>query len=191
MKTLGRWLSQHILPFGAPGLFILALADSGLIPIPQGVDVLLFVQVTRNPSRALLYAALATAGSVLGCMFLYYISRRGGRMALERRATAERIARIRSEFEKYEALTLVLPTMIPLPLPMKLFIIAAGVFQVRFWRFVAAVLFARVVRYFGIALLAQQYGEQTWRFLRENALGVGVAVALLLGLFYWLRRRGG
>jgi uncharacterized protein (TIGR03382 family) len=186
---VGGWISRHVLPWGAPGLFLLALIDSGAVPIPQGVDVLLFVQVVADPPRALLYAALATAGSLLGCIFLYWVARKGGEVTLRRRVSPERALHYRRQIEKYDALTLVLPTMIPLPLPMKLFVIAAGVFGVRFERFLLAVLFARVVRFFGIALAAQRYGEQTWSLLRQHALTAGIAAAVLLALFYWLSRR--
>ncbi len=189
MKQIGHWLSQHILPLGAPGVFLLALVDSGLVPIPQGVDVLLFAQVVRNPAAALFYAALATAGSLLGCVFLYSISRRAGEIALARRTSPERITSIRRQIEKYKALTLVLPAMIPLPLPMKLFVIAAGVFRVRLTHFTLAILFGRVIRFFGIALLAQRYGEQTWTLIRQNALAVGIGAACLLALFYWISQR--
>ena len=186
---MGRWFSQYILPLGAPGLFLLALIDSGLIPVPQGVDVLLFAQVVRRPSGAVLYAALAVLGSTIGCIFLYSVSRKAGAVALTRQTSPQRAYDIRRQIEKYEALTLVLPTMVPLPLPMKLFVIAAGVFKVRFGRFVVAIVFARAVRFLGIALLAQRYGEQTWTFIRQNVLLVGAGAACLVAGFYWLSRR--
>ena len=189
MKTIAAWVAHYILPFGAPALFLVALADSGLIPLAEGVDVLLFTQVVRHPGRALLYAALATAGSVLGCMFLYYISRAGGEMALARRASPERIEGIRQKIEKYEALILVLPTMVPIPLPMKLFVIASGVFRVHIGRFAAAILFGRVVRYFGIALIAYRYGDQTWMVIRQHYLITGFSAACLIGGFFWLSQR--
>lgn len=189
MKTISQWLAQYILPYGAPGLFLVALIDSGLIPMPQGVDLLLFTQVVRDPSRVLLYATLATVGSLLGCIFLYYVSRKAGEVALNRHASPRRIDRVRKQIEKYEAFTLVLPTMIPLPLPMKLFVVAAGVFKVRLGLFILAILFGRVVRYFGIALLAHHYGAWTWTYLRQNIWLIGVVVAFLLGFFYWLESR--
>lgn len=189
MKTIAAWVAQYILPFGAPALFLVALADSGLIPLAEGVDVLLFTQVVRHPARASMYAALATAGSLLGCMFLYYISRAGGEVALARRASPERIAGIRRKIEKYEALILVLPAMVPIPLPMKVAVIASGVFRVHLGRFVAAVLFARAVRYFGIALIAYRYGDQTWMVIRQHYLATGLAAASLIGGFFWLSQR--
>jgi membrane protein YqaA with SNARE-associated domain len=189
LGALSRWFAEHVVPYGGPGLFLLALVDSGGLPIPQGVDVLLFAQTLHRPELALLYAALATAGSLLGCIFLYWISQKAGHAALERRASPERVASLRRQYEKYEAFTLVLPAMVPLPLPMKLCVIAAGVFEVRLERFALAILVGRVVRFFGIALVAQQYGEETWTFIRQNAAVVGVGVALLVGVFYWMTTR--
>jgi membrane protein YqaA with SNARE-associated domain len=189
VKTIGRWLSLHILPLGAPGLFLLALADSAIVPIPEGVDVLLFAQVTRRPAAALLYATLATLGSLLGCLFLYYVSRAAGEIALARHVSPQGIDRMRRQFEKYEALTLVLPSMIPLPLPMKLFVIAAGVFEVHFGFFLLAILFGRVVRYYSLALVAQRYGPGAWTFLRQNVMLAGFIAAALIAGFYWFSRR--
>jgi membrane protein YqaA with SNARE-associated domain len=189
VKTIAAWVTRYILPYGAPGLFLVALADSGLIPLAEGVDILLFAQVVRQPGRALLYAALATAGSLLGCIFLYYISRAGGELALSRRTSAVRLEQIRKKMERYEALTLVLPAMVPIPLPMKLFVIASGVFRVHLGRFVAAILIARVARYFGIALVAARYGDQTWALIRHNALPAAAVAVCIVGGFFWFSRR--
>lgn len=188
MKTIGRWLSLHILPLGAPGLFLLAVVDSSLAPVPEGVDVLLFAQVMRRPAAALLYAALATLGSLLGCVLLYGISRAAGELALARHVSPLGIDRMRRQFEKYEALTLVLPAMIPLPLPMKIFVVAAGVFEVHFGLFLLAILFGRVVRYYSLALVAQHYGPDAWIFMRDHVALAGCAAVALIAGFYWFSR---
>jgi membrane protein YqaA with SNARE-associated domain len=188
MKRLSRWFADHIIPLGAPGLFLIAFLDSAGIPIPQGVDVLLFALTVRTPEMALYYAALAVAGSLGGCLLLYGISRAAGHIALAHRVSPERLDYLRTRFERYEAFTLVLPVLLPF-MPMKLFIIAAGVFEVRVHQFILAVLFARTVRYFGLAILAQRYGYQTWTLLRQHPLPLLGAAALLIGLFYFLSRR--
>jgi uncharacterized membrane protein YdjX (TVP38/TMEM64 family) len=78
--------------------------------------------------------------------------------------------------------------MLPLPLPTKIFVIAAGVFQMSLWRFVAATVFGRSIRFFGEAALALRYGQETTSFLKQNALaGVGIAVALVAA-FYAINR---
>jgi membrane protein YqaA with SNARE-associated domain len=180
MNQLREWLAGAAATLGPWGIFLVALSDSAFIPLPQGVDALLIAQAIASPSTAYLAAGLAVVGSVIGSLILYSIARRGGRMLLEKKASSGGIARMQHQIEKYDALVLLLPTMIPLPLPMKLFVIAAGVFQMKIARFVAVIAFARVVRYFGETFIALRYGEQTTAFLKENTLlGLGVAVAII------------
>jgi uncharacterized membrane protein YdjX (TVP38/TMEM64 family) len=103
---------------------------------------------------------------------------------LERKASQGGVEKMRRQVEEYGALVLFLPTAIPLPLPMKLFVIAAGVFQMRLMAFCTVLVVARCIRYFGEAYVAVRYGEQTTAFLKEHALlGAGIAVAVV-ALFY-------
>ncbi len=188
MKQLQAWLASAAATLGPWGIFLVALGDSAFIPLPQGVDALLIAQAIAAPSTAYLAAGLAVIGSVLGSLILYGIGRRGGRLMLEKKASSKGIAGMQRQIEKYDALVLLLPTMIPLPLPMKLFVIAAGVFQMKLARFIAVIAFARCVRYFGEAFVARRYGEETTVFLKENTL-LAAAVALgLVGLFFLVHR---
>jgi membrane protein YqaA with SNARE-associated domain len=184
MNRLQEWLAGVAATLGPWGIFLVALSDSAFIPMPQGVDALLIAQAIASPSTAYLAAGLAVVGSIIGSLILYSIARRGGRMLLEKKASSGGVARMQRLIEKYDALVLLLPAMIPLPLPMKLFVIAAGVFQMKIARFVAVIAFARVVRYFGEVFLALRYGEQTTAFLKENTLlGLGIAVAIIAVFF--------
>jgi membrane protein YqaA with SNARE-associated domain len=187
-NQIGQKLIALATSLGPFGIFLVALGDSALVPLPQGVDALLIAQATTAPGTAYLAAALAVAGSVLGSLILYAIARRGGRVMLEKKISVAGIDKMQRQMGRYDALVLLLPTMIPLPLPMKLFVIGAGVFQMNLGRFVATIVFARCVRYFGVAFLAARYREETATFLRENALaGLGVAL-VLVALFYAVNR---
>jgi membrane protein YqaA with SNARE-associated domain len=42
------------------------------------VDLLLIAVAAANPASAYLAASLATGGSVLGCMILFWLARKGG-----------------------------------------------------------------------------------------------------------------
>lgn len=188
MKGFGNWLAKSAAALGPWGLFLIALGDSAFIPLPQGVDALLIAQSIAAPSSAYFAATLAVAGSVLGSYILYFISKRGGEKMLEKKASQKGARKLHQNVERYGALALIPPTMIPLPLPMKLFVIAAGVFQMPIPQFLAAITFARCVRYFGEAFVAVRYGERTTDFLRENALA-GVAIGLgLVALFFVIHR---
>jgi len=180
LKEFARWA----MALGPWGIFLVSLGDSALIPMPQGVDALLIAQSVAAPSSAYLAAALAVLGSLLGSLILYWLSRRGGQIMLERKASKSGIVRMRRQVEEYGALVLFFPTAIPLPLPMKLFVIAAGVFQMRLLPFCAVLVVARSIRYFGEAYVAVRYGEQATAFLKQNALlGLGIAAILVALLF--------
>jgi membrane protein YqaA with SNARE-associated domain len=188
MRRIQEWLAGVAATLGPWGIFLVALGDSAFVPLPQGVDALLIAQAIAAPSTAYLAAGLAVIGSLAGSLILYGIARRGGRLMLQKKASSKGIAAMQRQIEKYDALVLLLPTMIPLPLPMKLFVIAAGVFQMKLTRFIAVIVFARCVRYFGEAFVALRYGEETTAFLKENTLlAAGVALALIL-LFYLVHR---
>jgi membrane protein YqaA with SNARE-associated domain len=180
--TLGPW-----------GIFLVSLSDSALIPMPQGVDALLIAQSIASPSSAYLAAALAVLGSLLGSLILYFLARRGGQIMLEKKASQSGVEKMRRQVEQYGAMVLFVPTVTPLPLPMKLFVIAAGVFQMRLVSFCTVLVVARCIRYFGEAYIAVRYGEQTTAFLREHALlGAGIATALVALFFVahrWSSRR--
>jgi len=193
MKEFAQWLADTLVAWGPVGLFLISLADSALIPMPQGVDALLIAQAIAAPSTAYLGAALAILGSALGSMFLYFMARKGGKAFLAKKVSPAGFAKMQRQIEEYGALVLVLPTMIPLPLPMKLFVMASGVFQMRLWNFLAAIIFARTVRYGSEAFIAVRYRDQTMAFLRENAVAgaaIGLAVAALFFVVHrWSRRR--
>lgn len=184
LKEFVRWATA----LGPWGIFLVSLSDSALIPMPQGVDALLIAQAIASPSSAYLAAALAVVGSLLGSLILYFLARRGGQVMLEKKVSKSGVEKMRRQVEEYGAMVLFLPTAIPLPLPMKLFVIAAGVFQMRLAAFCGVLVVARSIRYFGEAYVGIRYGEHATAFLKENALlGLGIAV-VVIAVFYAVHR---
>ena len=184
LTNLASWLTT----LGPYGLLLLSFLDSAMIPMPQGVDALLIAQAIAEPSNAYIGAGLAALGSLAGSLVLYSVARRGGRAVLERKASTAGVDKIRRQIEKFDALVLLLPTMIPLPLPMKPFVMAAGVFEMKLPRFISVILFARIVRYFGEAYIAIRYREETTAFLKENALTSVLLGVVLIVVFYGVHR---
>jgi membrane protein YqaA with SNARE-associated domain len=130
-------VKDFLIPFGAFGLFAIALLDSALIPLPGGPDAVMLLLSAQNPARMPLYALAATAGSVLGCVILYYISRRAGRRALEK-FPPQKQARVKELVDRYDVLSVLVASVLPPPFPFKLFVITAGVFRLSLVRFAAA-----------------------------------------------------
>lgn len=147
---------------------MVALADSAFIPMPQGVDALLLAQAIASPDIAYLAAGLGVAGSTLGSVVLYFLARRAGHAMLRRRLTQQGIQHLAQLVDRWGATLLIPVTLVPLPLPMKPVVLAAGIFQMPVLPFCAAIALSRVVRYFGIVYLAMRYGNRAMELALEH-----------------------
>ena len=181
---LGGWIAGAAAFLGPWGVFVIALSDSAFIPMPQGVDALLLAQAIASPDIAYLAAGLGAIGSVAGSTVLYFLARRAGQGILLKRLSANGIQRLNQLMGRWGAALLIPVTMIPLPMPMKPVVLAAGIFQMPVVSFCLAIAFSRFVRYFGIVFLGMQYGERGLALALENlhlaVLGCVVFVALFI-----------
>lgn len=135
----------------------------------------------KHPSDAALCAALAVIGSLVGSMFLYWISQRGGEAYLQRHAVTARGIKMRQWFQHYGLLTIFISAISPIPLPMKLFVICAGALGVRPLPFALTVFAARVPRYAAYAYLGAHLGQEgAGAYLKAHAWHIG---GLMLALF--------
>ena len=188
IAALQAWASG----LGGLGLFIIAALDSSFVSFPQVNDLLVILLSTNNPERMPYYAAMTTAGSLVGCFLLYGVARKGGEIFLRKRFSEARVDRGMRVYQRFGLLAVVVPALLPPPTPFKIFVLMAGAAGVAPWRFGLAVLIGRGIRYFGQGVLAVRYGAQAADIVREHgaAIGVGLAaVAVASGLVYYLVRR--
>lgn len=126
-------------------------------------------------------------------MALFLTARRSGRRFLERAEQDSgkppgRARRFRSWFRRYGLLTVFIPALVPIPLPLKIFVISAGVLRQRLVPFLGVVLLARILRYGSEAYLGAQLGKYSIVYLRDHALALtGGAAALFVVLYVLLR----
>src|SRR5580704_7518168 len=83
---LPHWLQAIVSSAGGLGLFLIAFLDSSVLTFPVINDLLLIDLSIRNPARMPYYAAMATLGSVGGCLLLYYLARKGGEAMFQKQA---------------------------------------------------------------------------------------------------------
>jgi membrane protein YqaA with SNARE-associated domain len=159
---------------------LLAFLDSAGIPLPAGADALLIAIAVTHPSLAWLAASLATAGSLMGFLTLYWLARKGGERYLDKHTAGGRGQRLRTWFQRYGLAAVFVPTLSPVPLPTKVFVLCAGALRVPVVHFTVAVLAARLLRYFGLAYLGVRLGQDSHHWIQANALWVTAAA---LGLF--------
>ncbi len=192
MSRLVSWVEGFASALGGPGLFAVAFLDSSFISLPEINDVLLVMMVARNEALMPYYAAMATLGSVCGCLVLYVLGRRGGEALLRKRFAGPRIAQAMRWFKRFGVLAVVVPALLPPPTPFKVFVLLSGVAKVPTATFCGAVAVGRGIRYFGEGALAVRYGDQAIDFLHTDGLMVSIALVtlvLLVAAAYALRRR--
>jgi membrane protein YqaA with SNARE-associated domain len=187
---LGAW-KQKIVVFagtlGAPGLFLISFLDSSILTFPVINDLLLIHLSMQHPARMPLYASMAALGSLLGCLSLFLLARKVEEAAFHRKVGA-RAAAIRHWVERNGFGGMLVAAMLPPPTPFKLFVLAAGVFEMPLVSFASAIGLARVIRYFGVGYLAVRYGADALPYLVRHKLQVTVVVIAFVTVSYAVSR---
>ena len=195
--NLSTW-KQKVVAFagglGAPGLFLISFLDSSVLTFPVINDLLLIELSIQHPARMPLYALMASVGSVLGCVLLFFLAKKGGEAFFHKRA-GDHGHTIKDWVVRNGFGGMLIAALLPPPTPFKVFVLAAGVFEVRLLSFTSAITLARLFRYFGIGYLAIRYGADALPYLVQHKLQVTVLVMSLVVVSYLisrliLRRRG-
>jgi len=165
LKTIGHILARYsawiwllLQHLGIWGVFAIAFADSALLGMP--VDLMVATYVYKDRRLLLFYVVMASLGSMLGSIPLYLIGYLGGEKVLRKRISEERFQRIHRSFEQHEFWAVMFPGMLPPPMPFKIFVLGAAVFEMPFRDFVAAIFAGRFVRFMTLALLTLWFGPQ-------------------------------
>ena len=192
LSAVSLWLKDTLLPYGGPGLMVMAILDSSFLSMSGINDVLLITFSVARPSSMFELAGLTALGSVVGCSVLYAVGRKGGEAFLKKRFADERMAKIQSWYSKYGVLAVIVPSVLPPPTPLKLFVLSAGAFGISWPKFLTGIAIGRTLRYFALGFLAITYGPAAIDFAKNNfgTIGIATAVLILAGtLVYMLLRR--
>ena len=190
MHKLNAWKQKIILfagSLGAPGLFLISFLDSSVLSFPVINDLLLIDLAINRPARMPLYALAASIGSVLGCVLLYYIARRGGEAFFQKNAGVHGPA-VRQWVKQNGFAGMLMAALLPPPTPFKIFVFAAGVFEVPITSFALAITIARLLRYFTVGFLAVRFGQQALPYLAQHKLLVGIGAVVFVAASYLLSR---
>jgi uncharacterized membrane protein YdjX (TVP38/TMEM64 family) len=175
MAKMNLVLLPFLAKFGIWGIGALALMDSSTIPVPMD-----------DKSRFVLYCIAGAVGSAIGGLLPYGLGRAGGELFLLKRVNRERFEAIRTRFEKQEFLAMMIPSMLPPPTPWKIFVFAAGVFEMRVLPFMLAVFCGRMVRWLVLSLLVLKLGPGAVDVVAHHALPLmGIVGLLAVGGFAW------
>jgi membrane protein YqaA with SNARE-associated domain len=179
LSVYQKFLSHLLTPMLGPwAVLLVGFIDASAFGIP--LDPVVACYVYRDPGRALLYVLLVSLGSACGATFPYLLGRRGGKKFLLKRLGENRFRRVYGLTERFGALALFIPAILPPPTPFKLFEFSAGVARLRYSRFLTTVFAGRIVRFSILALLTERLGPQVVGLL-PTLLRSQKRIILLLG----------
>jgi len=165
---------------GGFGLFLIAILDGSPLPTFGGPDILTAILAARHAEPWYYYAAMATAGAVIGAYITFRAARLAGSSYLERKFGKRRVARLLAYFEEWGTAGLAVSTAVPFPFPTSAFFAAAGVLNYSRRKFLIVVALCRGARYSIVALVAFHYGRHFIRVLRHPAQYYGWFAAILI-----------
>jgi membrane protein YqaA with SNARE-associated domain len=188
-----HWILAVLAPLGIWGVMGFAFVDAAFLGMP--LDAIVGGYVYAAPRRFLLLSAMAAAGSALGSIVIYWIGYKGGEVLLVKRIGKQRFKKIHGSFERHGFLALMLPSMLPPPTPFKLFVLSAGVAEMRFSHFLGAIFFGRLIRFLLLSLLVIRFGPEIVEFFGHMVQGhvrltiAIVAAVALVGWWMWRTRK--
>jgi len=189
-------IKDVLVSYGPWGVLLLAFLDSAGIPVSAGMDAMIILVAVQAPDRAWLVASLAVLGSVAGNVLLFSAARKGRSWTRKEEAAVApgEPGRFERWFREYGMITLFVPAIVPvIPLPLKVFVISAGIMRARLATVVAVIGVARVIRYSGEAYLGIKLGQESLGWLKSQVWVLTAIAFGFCGVVYlaarWNRRR--
>ncbi|OSM01857.1 YqaA family protein [Magnetofaba australis] len=191
MRKLYDWTMHWAAhPNAKTALFLVAVAESSFFPIPP--DLLLMAMTLAAPPQGLRYAAICTAGSVLGGALGYLIGVYGwaaiGEPIIQFYGKMDAYNQLVALFDEHGAWVVAIAGFSPIPY--KLFTITAGALHADFAMFMAMSLFSRGARFFLVAGVLKWGGDRLRAMVEKHldllTIVIVVAVVGVVVIMKWL-----
>ncbi len=190
LRRLYHWtLSWADNPNAGRALFAIAVIEASVFPIPP--DILLIALALGRPDASFRFAALSTAGTVVGAAIGYaigmFLFTAVALPLMEFYNAMDTFHHVQQWFVEYGVAMILIAGFSPIPF--KVFTIAAGAFGLSFPAFLAATLISRGARFYLEAALLRWGGQRlrVWVEQYFEWLTVAVAVAVIGGfVLLWI-----
>lgn len=183
-----------IFSLGLLGLFLVAFVDSSFVPLPiPGLTDIMIIIMAAQRHNWLLLILIASVGSMLGGYFSYQVGHSGGMAFIEKRISPRIFKLVRDWMDRHAILSVALPAILPPPMPLSPFVLAAGVLKMSRKKFLTTFTVSRVVRHSVAAWLGIHYGRHVlglWNRLSAQyatpiLIGIWVIIALSCAIAGW------
>jgi membrane protein YqaA with SNARE-associated domain len=177
-------LLHWLITFGVFGLFLVSVVDSSFVPLPvPGMTDIMIILFAARHTNPVLLVAVATAGSALGGFLSYQAGHKGGMAFIEKRTPARIFKRVCAWMEHHAILAVALPAILPPPMPLSPFVLAAAL-QMPRRKFMIAFTVSRCCRHAIAAWLGIHYGRhviRAWNHL-SSKWGATILIVLWVGI---------
>ena len=175
-------LLRLLFSFGLFGVFLVSIVDSSFVPLPlPGITDIMIIVLAAQHHNWFLLVLLASAGSALGGYFSYQVGQSGGMAFIEKRIPARIFKRVCEWMETHAILSVALPAILPPPMPLSPFVLAAGALHMSRKKFLTTFTISRAIRHSTAAWLGIHYGRHILNLW--NRLSAKYAVPVLIVLW--------
>jgi membrane protein YqaA with SNARE-associated domain len=166
-----------------PGVMVMAALDSSMIFfLPLGIDFVVIIMAARRPHLFWAYTLLATAGSVAGAAFTFWIGWKVGEHGLSRLVKPSRLEHVRERVSQGAAVSVASLAIIPPPFPFTAFVLTSGAFRIDAWSFLLTLAGVRLLRFGTESALAAHYGRGILAWMRSPTFEVIVGALIALAI---------
>jgi membrane protein YqaA with SNARE-associated domain len=187
-------LVHLLLSFGLVGVLLVSIVDSSFVPLPiPGITDIMIVVLAAKHANLFLLVGAATFGSFLGGAFSYQVGQSGGLSFLEKHVPPRIFNRVCTWMEAHAILSVALPAILPPPMPLSPFVLAAGALKMSRKTFLTTFTVSRFLRHSIAAAIGVYYGPHVvhlWNlFTRRYAVPILVSIwsviLLCVGIAFW------
>ena len=189
-----RRLMHFLMSFGLVGLFFVSIVDSSFVPLPiPGITDIMLVVLAAQHSNIFLLIGVTTIGSALGGLFSHKVGQAGGMAFLEKHISPRIFHRVCDWMERHAILSVALPAVLPPPMPLSPFVLAAGALQMSRRKFMISFTVSRFLRHCAAVAIGVYFGPHVLRvwnmFSRKWAvpilIGIWTVIAISVGFALW------
>jgi membrane protein YqaA with SNARE-associated domain len=166
---------------GVAGLFLVSIVDSSFVPLPiPGLTDIMLVLYAAQHENPWLLITVATFGSALGGLFSHKVGQSGGMAFIEKRIPPRMFKRVTGWMESHAILAVALPAILPPPMPLSAFVLAAGALNMSRKTFMWTFTLSRMARHAFAVWLGVYYGKSVLVFWRKFTAAWGTPILIVL-----------
>jgi len=174
----------HLLfSLGLIGVFLVSIVDSSFVPLPiPGITDIMVIVLAAQHANIFLLILASSLGSALGGYLSYQVGHSGGIAFIEKRIPPRIFKRVCEWMENHAILSVALPAILPPPMPLSPFVLAAGALNMSRNKFLTTFTISRTLRHTVAAWLGIHYGKHILRVW--NMFSAKWATPILI--FIWI-----